>query len=112
MMVATSECPRVLNLPGEQLAIAQWCLEWLETQRDMVDSVHETILNAHIVTNKDRDMKFKQFEEFVDSKSYCKFFEAVEDLRGHKLHCFLTAEHRKACFHSSQDIKTPGACNK
>ena len=42
-----------------------------------MDFTRESIIIAHIVTDEDGSLKFKQVEDFTDSKTYLDFFQAV-----------------------------------
>lgn len=41
-----------------------------------VDMTYEAISIAHIVTDEDGNLKIKQFEQFVDSKTYLDAMQA------------------------------------
>ena len=44
------------------------------------------ILIAHIVADEDGSLKFKQLDEFTDSKAYFDFFKAITAARDNKQH--------------------------
>lgn len=46
--------------------------------------VREVIWTGHIVTDEDGSLKFKQVEEFTDSKTYLDFFKAVVEAKAKK----------------------------
>jgi hypothetical protein len=49
-----------------------------------VDTDREMILIAHIVTDEDGSVKFKQIEEFTDSKAYLDFFKAIAEAKANR----------------------------
>jgi hypothetical protein len=48
--------------------------------------IREGIWIGHIVTDEEGSLKFKQVEEFADSKTYSGFFKAVEEAKAKKEH--------------------------
>jgi len=51
-----------------------------------VNTDREMILIAHIVTDEDGSPKFKQIEEFTDSKAYLDFFKAISEAKANREH--------------------------
>ena len=49
----------------------------LKTVIPGVETVRESILIDHIVTDEDGSLKIKQVEEFTDSKSHLDFIQAM-----------------------------------
>ena len=49
-----------------------------------MESCSEMIIIFHIVTDEDGGLKIKDLEEFIDSKAYLDFFQAVVAAKANK----------------------------